>query len=47
MENYFAPPLEDNRLGRLYTLLLSLKDDGLLRQPGIVEHEIKISEILL
>ena len=42
MENYFISLFEDVRHGRSLILLLSLTDEGILKQSGFTINEIKI-----
>ena len=42
MENYFISFFEDVRLERILILLLSLTDEGILKQSGFTINEIKI-----
>ena len=42
MENYFISLFEDVRHERSLILLLSLTDEGILKQSGFTKNEIKI-----
>ena len=42
MENFFPTLLEDVRLERSLILLLSLTDEGIFKQVGLLDHEISI-----
>ena len=42
MENYFISLFEDVRHERSLILLLSLTDEGILKQSGFTNNEIKI-----
>ena len=42
MENYFISLFEDVRHERSLILLLSLTDEGILKQSGFTSNEIKI-----
>ena len=40
MENFFSTLLEDVRVERSLKLLLSLTDEGIFKQVGLLDHEI-------